>query len=312
MRTIFWLFFTMCTLLVECSDRREFTITIDNRTTKADTLFIRDFITKRILAKIPLNKFNEFSSFGIQEATIAEIRLQQVEKSQLSILRPGINKTISIDTTTFKIENSLPDSLLNYILSSTNKMFEVYGELIFDYDDPEKVKEVFDSLIQVRNLKLRQLKSQLTYDEFELLQFQNTAQVYSFLMFYGRTIKQYEPRSGFFNFVNMISNENIYSKTLPNNLLYKYEIEFLQKHDSLESIDSFLKFIEQQTSNIDLREYLKAVYLKSVIEYPFYWKRHEKLFTSTALKSALQREGKSKYTYLIEKASDALVNGWEF
>lgn len=170
------------------------------------------------------------------------------------------------------------------------------------------VKSIFDSLVQVRHEQLNKFKSQLTADEFGILDYQNKARAYSFLMFYGRIIKRYSPDNDFFSFISNIDNENIYSKSLPDNILYKYEIMILNEKDTIESIDTFLKFIETQTANKDLEDFLKAIYLKSVIEHPSYWRHYKNLFTTNSLKDALQRESTNKYFYLINEASSSFFN----
>jgi len=197
-------------------------------------------------------------------------------------------------------------------------MFSQHNKVIFVQNNPEKVRSIFDSLVQVRHEQLNKFESQLTDDEFGILDYQNKARAYSFLMYYGRIVKHYSPDNGFFSFISSIDNKNIYSKSLPDNILYKYEIMILKEKDSIENIDAFLKFIETQTTTNDLQDFLKAIYLKSVIERPSYWRRHENLFTTNTIKNALQRESTNKYSYLINEASNSFyasqkgVKGYDF
>jgi thiol-disulfide isomerase/thioredoxin len=292
-------------ILGGCKNNTEFQITIETNRTNYDTLFIQELITGRTIAKVPLDKFNKNHSFKIDEATLGSLSVIGTETTYLTIIRPGVKKTILIDSTSLRTKQSIPDSLANYLWKSTNQMFSLHGKVIFAQDNPEKVKSIFDSLVQVRQEQLNKFESQLTADELGILDYQNKARAYSFLMFYGRIIKHYSPDNDFFSFISKINNENIYSKSLPDNLLFKYEIEILKEQDSIKNIDTFLKFIETQTTTKDLQDFLKAMYLKSVIEQPSYWRRHEKLFTTNTIKEALERESTNKYSYLINKASNS-------
>lgn len=308
----------LLTILSACKNNNEFQIIIEANRTNYDTLFIQELITGRTIAKVPLDKLNRNYSFKIDEATLGSLSVIGTETTYLTIIRPGVKKIIIIDSTSLRTKQSIPDSLANYLWTSTNQMFSLHDKVIFAQDNPEKVKSIFDSLVQARHEQLNKFKSQLTADELGILDYQNKARAYSFLMFYGRIVKRYSPDNDFFSFISTINNENIYSKSLPDNLLYKYEILILKEQDSIQNIDSFLKFIETQTTTKDLQDFLKAIYLKSVIEHPSYWRRHENLFTTNAIKVALQWESTNKYSYLINKASDSFyasqkgVKGYDF
>jgi thiol-disulfide isomerase/thioredoxin len=308
----------LLTILSACKNNNEFQITIEANKTNYDTLFIQELITGRTIAKVPLKELNKNYSFNIDEATLGSLSVICTETTYLTIIRPGAKKTILIDSTSLRTKQSVPDSLINYLWNSTNQMFSLHDKIIFAQVNSEKVKSLFDSLVQVRHEQISKFKSQLTTDELGILEYQNKARAYSFLMYYGRIVKRYSPESEFFSFISKIDNENIYAKSLPENLLYKYEIQILRERDSIENIDVLLKFIETQTTTKDLQDFLKAIYLKSVIEHPSYWRRHEHLFTTNTIKVALQRESTNNYSYLINKASNSFyasqkgVKGYDF
>jgi thiol-disulfide isomerase/thioredoxin len=310
--------FGLMTILSSCRTKNEFQVVIESNKTKNDTLFIKELITERILGKISLDNQTQVHTFKIDKTTLGELTISGIEISYLTILEPGGRKIISLDSTSLTTKESIADSLINYLWSSTNKMFSLHGQLIFGQDNPVKVKSIFDSLIETRANHLNQFRTKLTKDEFGILDYQNKARAYSFLMFYGRMLKQLSPDNDFFNFISDIESENIYSKSLPNNLLYKYEIQILRERDSIENIDTFLSFIETQTTSKSLQNFLKAVYIKDVIESPSYWRRHVNLFTTNTIKSALERESKNEYTYLINNASTSFytsqkgVKGYDF
>src|SRR5690606_15292164 len=53
----------------------------------------------------------------------------------------------------------------------------------------------------------------------------------------------------------------------------------------------------------DLADFLKANYLKALIENPSYWQKHEKIFNTEILSEVLKSEKKNLYQSLIEKSS---------
>jgi len=183
------------TVLGACSNKKEFQITIEANRTNYDTLFIQELITGRTIAKVPLDKLNRNYSFNIDEATLGSLSVIGTATTYLTIIRPGVKKTILIDSASFRTKQSTPDSLVNYLWESTNRVIAHYSNVIFAQDDSEKVKFIFDSLVQERHALMNNFKSQMTTDEFGILDYQNRARAYSFLMYYGRIIKRYSPDS---------------------------------------------------------------------------------------------------------------------
>ncbi|MFD2200934.1 TlpA family protein disulfide reductase [Shivajiella indica] len=318
MRGIILLVFICLIFLSSCEERKVVSIIIEGNSSDYDSLYIVDIYSGQTLLKMPLEPIGKEYKFQIQETSLGEIAIKGLESTYLTVLRPEAKKIVVIDSNTIRVEQSIADSLANYLWKSTNLMFSQHDKVIFAEDDPWKVRGLFDSLVQVREDQLMHFESQLTEEELGLLTFQNKARAYSFLMFYGRIIKEISPEDGFFGFVKDIENENIYTKSLPNTLLYKYEIELLSERDSIENLGIFLDYIEKNTKTEDLQHFLKAVYLKEVIENPSYWRPHEKLFTSTTIKEALLQESKNPYAFLIDRASSSFfssqsgVKGFDF
>ncbi len=305
-------------VVVSCTNESGVRIMIENNSIDIDTLYIHNAITEQILARIPLNSSKKEFKFHIKEATLAEISANSIKKSPLIVVSPGAKKIITVDSFGLETKHSIVDSLANYLLTSTNQMFFVYDKIIFAQDNPRAVLALFDSLIQARDELLNEHKIDLTEDEIGILKYQNKARAYSFLMFYGRIMKKYAPTDSFFNFIENIENNNIYTKSLPNNVLYKYEIQFLREKDSIDSIISFLEYIEEEAKQKDIQEFLKAFYLKDVMEHPSYWRKHEKLFTTNTVKEAIQRERKNAYAYLFKNATNSFfssrkgIKGYDF
>jgi len=294
-------------LTLGCSNPKELSIHIERNTTKFDSLYIIDVITEKILVQISLTDSILEHKFRMNEATVGAIIVKGTELTYLTIIEPKSGKFISVDSVSLQTK-SLGDSLVNFIWKNGNEMFTEHYQEIFVEDNPDNVRRLFDSLIFVRAKIIRELSSSLTNEEIDILEYQNSSRAYSFLFYYGRWMKNYPPDNRFFDFIDKIDNENIYTKTLPNNLLYKYEIQFLRKNDSIADINTFLDFIETQTISEDLQDYLKAIYIKEVIVSPSYWKKHRQLFNTESIKRALDREKNNLYAELLISPSSSFFS----
>jgi thiol-disulfide isomerase/thioredoxin len=146
--------------------------------------------------------------------------------------------------------------------------------------------------------------SSLTSTERRILDFQNSARVYSFLFYYGRIIRNLTPNHSYWDFLPQIDNNSIYNKSLPHNLLYKFEIEYLRKHNELESISDFIDFIHLHTNNFDLANYLIAIYIKELVASPSYWERHNKLFDSVIMRKILEEQKNNPYREIYERITE--------
>lgn len=176
--------------LLACEERKEITIAIEDNSTAFDTLFIQDIYSGKTLMKVPLTPSGKGYSFPLEETILAELAVKGVESTYLTVLSPGEKKSIAIDPSSLRTLKSLTDSLANYLWRSTNLMFSMHDKTIFAEDKPGKVRDLFDSLVQVRKDQLKGFESILSKEEMGLLTYQNEARAYSFLMFYGRIIKE--------------------------------------------------------------------------------------------------------------------------
>ncbi|NJL15788.1 MAG: hypothetical protein HC913_24115 [Microscillaceae bacterium] len=146
-------------------------------------MFVLSASEEEILAKVPLNKLKIEFRFSIEEITTAKFVIKNTDISSLTILRPGAKKFISLDSAVIYSRQSTADSLVNYLHTSTNAVFAKYGQLIFEQDNPNGVKALFDSLVTVRSNQIHAFDNQLDKDEISLLDFQNKARVYNFCFF---------------------------------------------------------------------------------------------------------------------------------
>jgi len=287
-------------LVFSCDLKKESVITVQLNDSSIDTLKIKNIVTDEVVAIIPTNVVLLEAKLDISEPLYAAIGSDQSENSYLSIIIPGHDKLIIIDSTSIRT-NSLADSLERYFTKSLNFLLARHGNLIFSGKGEDEVLSIFDSLIQTRSRVIEGYKNRLTNIEYEILNYHNRAKTYSFLFFYGRYIRSLNAKDSFFSFINTIDNSNTYAKTQPNNLLYKFEIEYLRINDSIQSTGSFVSFIEEQTANDDLIDFLKIIYLKEIIESPDYWQKHQQIFIADDIKEALNKEGSNPYKYLLDK-----------
>jgi thiol-disulfide isomerase/thioredoxin len=294
---------TMCMLILVagCDKQKLAVIRIENSTSKADSLFVSDIITGQPIARVSLKEQND-QAFRLDEITLTSVSLAGKESSWISIFSPGQSKSIWVEGSMIR-SNSLADSIANYMLQSTNEMFGLHGDIIFGKGGANNTRPLFDSLISARSVVLNRYVADIPRDEFELLSYQNKARAYSFLMFYGRIAKRFSPKTPYFNFIDSVDAESIYAKSLPEAVLYKFEIEYLRKHDSIRDLASFMDYIETRTLNNDLEDYYKMSYLRSVFENPAYWKKHEQLFTTSSIEAAIEREKSNPYRFMTNSVN---------
>jgi thiol-disulfide isomerase/thioredoxin len=296
------LLFILLFSLLGCDSKTGITVKIQSSVLANDTLYFKELYTDKPLAKIALSeKMKEFD-FNASSPTIGVISAKdETIGNYLFVLTPGETINICIDSLGIRTNDDLADSLLNYLWKSNN---EVVGR-VFSLGSTNEVISLFDSLALRRKEIIASKKHMLTVQEFELLNFQNEARIYSFLFYYGRMMKEFTPDHSYFSFIDKIDNNLDWNKTLPNNLLYKYEIQYLKSAESIDDISSFLDFIETQTVNKDLSAFLKMYYLAEVIESPSYWKRHTQLFNTKNLHQILEKEKLNPYYALTQRASNA-------
>ncbi|MEM1336278.1 MAG: TlpA disulfide reductase family protein [Bacteroidota bacterium] len=195
------------------------------------------------------------------------------------------------------------DSLLTYLWKSNNSFLADNGDFIFSTQSPDSLIALFNGFRLKRKAVIEKYSPILDSEVSDLLHFQNTARLYSFLFFYGRILKKLSPRNTFYDFVKQMETDSKWIKTFPSNTLYRYEVEYLKVHDAIKSIDSFLGFIEKQKIDQDHKDFLKSMYITDLIEKPFKFERHKDLLNSKSLRHVIQREKDNRYVSLIKRSA---------
>lgn len=268
-----------------------------------DTIYISEFNTERLVAKI--SDSNRLQAVNLVHPTAVTINHKNNNDPYLAIL--ANNKSLNIFLNQDGIINThdKADSLLNNLWHSNNKFISDNSSLLFGSNNIDTIPLVFEIFRQERVNNIDLYKDEIGTDILELLHYQNDARIYSFLFYYGRMMKELEPDNSYFDFVNRIPKLTLSSKSLPDIYLYKYEIEYLRENDAIESITDFLAFIDQKTNNKELADYLRASYIKGLMEAPTYWEKHERLFNTEVLTQSLVSEKQNPYNYLFEKSSSS-------
>jgi thiol-disulfide isomerase/thioredoxin len=308
MKKILNCFFYIILIFQSCSEPKVFEINIPEGQNPYDSLFIQELITGETIAKIPLNSLQRKYFFPIKQPLLTSFQVKGQESSYLSILEPGSKKELVFGGEGLKTKNEVADSLSNYIWHSTNEMFSRHGGLLLGGGDLKMVKEKFDSLIAKRQEIISKIPEKFSEGERAILNYQNQARAKNFLLFYGRIVRELDPSDPYFDFVTEIPAYGTEAKSLPDLILYQYEIEFLRENHTIQSIPDFLEIIESRTANQDLEDFLKAYYIQSVIEFPTYWRPHHQLFTTENINDALEREKENPYSYIISRASNSFFS----
>lgn len=291
--------------LMACQSQESIRLQVGKNATSIDTLYLSESITERAISALALTPVEGGHSIETDYPTTGLLQTKNGEKTYLVTLTPGKKTAISIAADSTLQSDSKADSLLNYLWKSSNNFIAENGVFIFNTDQLDSILLLFDGFRKDRQAIIDTHKTSLVPAELAILHYQNEARVYSFLFYFGRLAQQLPPGDPFFKFIAAIDAENPAAKTLPHNILYKYEINYLQKRDTLESIAHFLNYITEQTESEDLSHFYRAIYLKELMESPSYWSKHTGLFDVTVLQAALTAEKDNPYFYLLASSSSA-------
>ena len=243
------------------------------------------------------------TNFKVDYYTTGVLRSAHSDKSYLVCLTPGRQIEVSIAADSSLTTKHLADSLLNYLWKSNNNFIVENGSAIFNPQQPSDILALFESFKHERAALIESHAHRLTAEEQALLTYQNEARIYSFLFYFGRMVQNLPPADAFFDFVESIDPENPWTKTLPQNVLYRFEIEYLRQQDSLQRISAFIDYIKASTKNDDQARFYQCIYLKELMESPSYWTKHIQLFNADVLEEGLRIQEENPYYYLLEKSS---------
>jgi thiol-disulfide isomerase/thioredoxin len=301
MKLKFLLLFASLCFLYSCTEKNTgFKITLNSKV-ELDTIYISELMTAKPIAKIYKN--NEIKNVSLDQPTVASIHTKNNDKIYLTILEQNKDLKIAVLKDSTLTTNDSSDSLVNYLWKSNLKFIQDNNASIFKTKTTDSIPILFEKFRIKRENEINKFKDQFSSETLEILHFQNNARIYAFLFWFGRVSKGLKPSDSFFDFINKIPKANKTLKSLPFIFLYKYEVEYLRQNQSIESITDFLLFIEQKANNKDLADYLKANYIKSLIENPSNWEKHEKLFNTEVLTQTLTSEKNNLYYNLIEQPS---------
>lgn len=288
---------------LSCNDKRARVNVSINSENELDTVYISELITNNQITQ--LDKENKTKNVKLKNTTVAEIYTEDKDNLYLTILEQNKDLNIYILPDSSITTNTLSDSLLNYLWKSNNKFISKNTKLLFESNNLDTIPSVFEEFRKEREVNIDKYNNQFSSEIADILYYQNNARIYSFLFYFGRLTKEVQANDSYFDFIYKIPTPNETLKSLPDIYLYKYEVEYLRQYKSLENISDFLKFIEQKTRNKDLADFLKAQYIKALIEAPSYWEKHQKLFNTEVLDQTLTSEKSNLYYSVIEQPSSS-------
>lgn len=268
-----------------------------------DTLVVQDLITKQRIATFHADKTTHEAE--VNEPFIAAAHLKKQPKHYLTFLEPGNPLQVSVTPDGQLNTNRLVDSLLNAVWQGTATFIAKQSSFLFSTNNNDSVVAVFEDFRLQRAASLAKFSEELSAPAMAMLNYQSDARVYAFLFFLGRISKGLPADDSFYNFSQQIPPPDARLKSLPDIYLYQYEVAYLRQHKQLKDIPSFMRYIEQETNNTILSDYLKAVYLKALIQNPSYWEKHEELFDTATLTRVLSEEKNNAYAHLFTAAANA-------
>ena len=297
------LFFATLCLFHCCKEKSTGFDIILNSQIGLDTLYISELITKKQIGKVYKSK--ETKTVELDFPTVASIYSKNNTQEYLTILAQNKNLNILILPDSSLTTNNKSDSLINYLWKSNLKFIQENSSFLFTTQNTDAIPILFERFREERESEINKFKDQFSQEITEILYFQNDARIYSFLFWLGRMHRGIPPNNSYFDFIEKIPKASKTLKSLPDIYLYKYEIEYLRKNQSIESITDFMKYIEEETNDKELADFLKAIYIKELIEMPSYWEKHEKLFDTEVLTQTLNSEKTNIHYSLIEQPSSS-------
>ncbi|MBU3821823.1 TlpA family protein disulfide reductase [Flavobacteriaceae bacterium XHP0103] len=277
-----------------------------NAKNELETIFISEIITNKPIGEIHENK--KPKTIQLDKPTVALIHTKNNDKQYLTILAPNKNLHISMSSESGLTTHNISDSLVNYLWKSNAKFIIENASFINKTKNTDSIPVIFEVFRKERANEISKFKDQFSQEVLDILYFQNDARVFAYLFFLGRVNKGLSPSDSYFDFIKQIPEASETLKSLPGIYLYKYEVDYLREHQAIISVSDFLNYIEKKTTNKDLADFLKAYYLKNLIEIPSYWEKHEKLFNTLVLNDVLNSEKSNPYYYLIEQPASAFYS----
>ena len=290
------LFFNSC----EIENRLSVSVISESFT---DSVYVKELITNRHIADVLPNEIREIE---LNSILLGEIKLKGKKGFYLTILNPKKELKINIDKKVINT-NSIADSLLNVLLKGTISFINDNSSLIFRKVKLDTLPIIFEKFRVERENMILSYSDKLDSDEVDILNSQNNARIFNFLLYYGRFLGV-DANDDYFDFINHIKKPSVYLKNLPSVYLYKYEIEYLRHNDSISSIKSFVNYIEENVEDEDLSDFLKISYFKWLIDSPSYFKKHTHLLTVDVLEKLLSDEKANRYMFMAEKSVKSYID----
>jgi len=301
MKHFFFLF--LIAGFVSCKTDNSVSVVLSSDQNGIDTLIIKEEFDGKDLVRFTFrNRLDTFFNFENDTPVIARISSVLTGKSSQIILYPSKDLNVSIRTSYGIKSHCIEDSLLSDLPQSTNKFLAENTAYIFGGGSLEFIIERAKEFMEDRRENLSEMTTQVPDGVLDLLHFQNKARVYSLLFYVGRIVRKLPASSSFYSFLDDIDPNSAFHRSNPQNLLYKYELEYLRTHDSIEDVSSFVDYISGNTNNDDLRAFLKAIYIDGMITEASYWQEHQNGLNAKKLSQLVAKEENNPYKYLFKRS----------
>lgn len=292
MKQVLFLLFVF--LILSCKNESNQIARVNiNSEVKFDTIHISDFPTGNHILKSGFN--NDEKLIELDYPILAKAYLKNTKKEYKFILEPSTSTEILIGKDSSITTKNIRDSLLNQLYDGNLNFINQRLSFVFETDNRDSLVSVFEEFRKSREHEIFKLRNNFSKEVYELLRFQNDALVYNFLFWLGRISQKLKSNDSFFNFIQNLPTPTGELKSFPKLYLEKFNIEYGRRHGALKGIEDFLRFLEYETSNEDLAYYLKAFYLKEIIQFPDFWQEHNDFLNSESLASIVKTENKNPY-----------------
>ncbi len=173
------------------------------------------------------------------------------------------NSSFIFDDTETLIPKFKKDEYMQYLLLSTNHLIAKNSRYLSPTNPPELLLKIFLEEEKKREEELADLKAEIDHRSYEFLSFQNKARIRNFLFYFFREIRSIPLSDSIYNPI-LIENRYPFGETLPQPILYTYEVNWSRNAADPLSPWSLYQFFQKDY-------FLAALWVRDILEFPQSW-----------------------------------------
>ncbi len=262
---------------------------------------------KRI-ATFPSQILNRTMLIPMNSPTIGVISSHSNIKQYLVALIPNNHYDITIKSDFSLYSNNLCDTILNYIYQKNKACFEQARINFTKASQRDSLSQICKHVNKIGNSEIIKQGKNLTKTELHLLLMANNVMTDNFLFHFGRNTLELDRNDAYYNSIMETENDSAYITIFPKHTLYQFEVEYYRLNKSIESIESFIGFIRYKVFDVELSDYLVAIYIDQLMRNSSDWKLHRPLINPDLIRNLVREEKNNRHINTIKESCCHYVN----